>query len=311
MISTIRTVGALICVVLFVSATSQPAEGPTFSDWAAPTNLGPTVNSSSADFGAATSKDGLTLYFTSDRPGGFGATDLWFSQRPNRNAPWGSPVNLGDVINTTATEGVPALSRDEHWLFFNSDRVGTVGQNDIWASRRQHTYDNFGWEPAVNLGAGVNSAFIEAGPAFFENDEVGAPVIFFTSNRPGLGVPGTFDIFVSHLAPNGMASPATLVPELSSSATDQRPSIRFDGLEIFFHSNRPGSNATDLWSSTRATVLTSWSTPANVGPVVNSLSGDTQPFIAADQQTLFFASDRPGGFGAQDLYVTTRTKKEP
>ena len=82
MISTIRTVGALICVVLFVSATSQPAEGPTFSDWAAPTNLGPTVNSSSADFGAATSKDGLTLYFTSDRPGGFGATRSGFRSDP-------------------------------------------------------------------------------------------------------------------------------------------------------------------------------------------------------------------------------------
>ena len=219
-------------------------------------------------------------------------------------------MNLGDVINTTATEGVPALSRDEHWLFFNSDRVGTVGQNDIWASWRQHTYDNFGWEPAVNLGAGVNSAFIEAGPAFFENDEVGAPVIFFTSNRPGLGVPGTFDIFVSHLAPNGMASPATLVPELSSSVpTASVDSLRWTGNLLPL--NRPGSNATDLWSSTRATVLTSWSTPANLGPVVNSLSGDTQPFIAADRQTLFFASDRPGGFGAQDLYVTTRTKKEP
>jgi hypothetical protein len=301
---TIRVVAAPICVILFALTTSRPAAEPQFSDWAPPMNLGLTVNSSSSDFGAATSKDGLTLYFTSDRAGGFGATDLWLSQRRHRNAAWEPPVNLGGVINTAASEGVPALSRDEHWLFFNSNRPGTFGDNDIWASWRQNTHDDFGWEPAVNLGAGVNSAFMDSGPAFF------GPVIFFTSNRPGLGAPGTFDIYVSHLMVNGMFSPATLVPELSSSATDQRPSIRFDGLEIFFYSNRPGSDGMDLWASTRATIFTPWSTPENLGPIVNSPSGETQPFIAADRQTLFFASDRPGGFGLQDLYVTTRTKKE-
>ena len=53
-----------------------------------------------------------------------------------------------------------------------------------------------------------------------------------------------------------------------------------------------------------------WSTPENLGPLVNSAGIDQRPYIASDRQTLFFGSDRAGGFGAVDLYVTTRTKKK-
>lgn len=300
----IRMVGAVICLVLVV-ATSQPSAAPKFSDWAAPTNLGPAINSPFNDFGAATSRDGLSLYFNSDRPGGFGGPDIWFSQRPTENDPWGPPVNLGAVVNTAANEAVPSLSRDGHWLFFNSNRPGGVGDQDIWASWRDHTHDDFGWEPPFNLGAGVNSAFFDAGGSYFENDEGGAPLLFFTSNRLG-----TFDIYVSQLWPVGSFGPATLVPELSSAASDQRPSVRFDGLEVFFFSNRPGSVGNDLWVSTKTSVFHPWSTPVNLGPTVNSASNDQQPHIAADRQTLFFASNSPSGFGGFDLYVTTRTKNE-
>jgi hypothetical protein len=303
----IRIVGAVICLVLVVFATSHPGAVSKFSDWAAPTNLGSAINSSFNDFGAAISKNGLSLYFNSDRPG-FGGQDIWFSQRPNENDAWGTPVNLGAVINTAVNESVPSLSRDGHWLFFTSNRPGGGGGQDIWASWRAHTHDDFGWEPPFNLGVGINSTSFDAGASYFENDEGGAPLLFFTSDRPGLG---GFDIYVSQLWPNGVFSPATLVSELSSAATDQRPSVRFDGLEIFFYSNRPGSDGNDLWVSTRNTVFEPWSTPENLGPTVNSTYADQQPFIAADRQTLFFASNRPGGFDALDLYVTTRTKNKP
>ena len=73
----------------------------------------------SNDFGAATSKDGLSLYFNSDRLGSLGGQDIWVSQRPSENDAWGPPMNLGAVINTTAAE-LYSLSRDGHWLFFTS-----------------------------------------------------------------------------------------------------------------------------------------------------------------------------------------------
>lgn len=304
----IRLVGALISLVFVVLATSRLGEAAKFSDWATPTNLGPAINSPFEDFGPAVS-DGLSLYFTSNRPGGLGGMDIWISQRPTEDDAWGPPVNLGAVINTEASENVPALSRDGHWLFFNSTRPGGFGGQDIWASWREHTHDDFGWEPPFNLGAGVNSAFIDVNPSYLENNEGGAPLLFFTSNRPG--GPGAFDMYVSQLAPNGWFGPATLVPELSSPGFEQRPSVRFDALEVFFHSDRPGSVGNDLWVSTRESVIDPWSTPENLGATVNTTSSDQQPYIAADRRTLFIVSNRPGGLGGLDLYVTTRTRNEP
>jgi hypothetical protein len=66
----------------------------------------------------------------------------------------------------------------------------------------------------------------------------------------------------------------------------------------------------DLWAATRSTTTEPWSPPVNLGGVVNSTSSDQQPYIASDRQTLFFASDRPGGFGGLDLYVTVRLKTD-
>jgi hypothetical protein len=55
-------------------------------------------------------------------------------------------------------------------------------------------------------------------------------------------------------------------------------------------------------------VFDAWSTPVNLGTTVNSGAVDQRPYLSSDRQTLFFASDRPGGSGALDLYVTIRTK---
>jgi hypothetical protein len=280
-----------------------------YGPWSAPVNLGAVVNSSSIDLGPTVSKDGLSLYFTSDRLGGFGSNDIWVSQRASQESQWGVPVNLGAVINTTAIEGVPSFSRDEHWMFFNSNREGGFGLGDIWVSYRRHIHDDFGWEPPVNVGSGVNTPSVEQGTSFLPND-AGSPLLFFGSDRPG--GPGMFDIFVSEQLPDGSFGPATAVVELSTEAIDLRPSVRFDGLEMFLFSNRPGTlGGFDLWVSTRATVFDSWSTPTNLGPIVNSTANDQNQHIAPDRQTLYFASNRPGGFGSFDLWASTRGKTKP
>src|SRR5437867_3880863 len=72
-----------------------------FSDWSASVNLGPVVNSPFTDFTPELSRDGLSLYLSSNRPGGFGLTDLYAARRAGPDQPWGQPVNLGAVINTS------------------------------------------------------------------------------------------------------------------------------------------------------------------------------------------------------------------
>src|SRR2546425_6235566 len=91
-----------------------------FSAWSEPVNLGPTINTSPYnDQQAALSKDGLSLYFASTRPGTPGSTlaDIWVAHRACLDCPWESPVNLGAPVNTAVSEAAPALSRDEHWPF--------------------------------------------------------------------------------------------------------------------------------------------------------------------------------------------------
>ena len=297
---------ALIAIALGAIASSYTKAAPEYSAWTAPVNIGPPVNSTFADAGAAISKDRLSLYFHSDRTGSLGSTDLWVSQRASEEEPWGVPVNLGSAINTPSIEAVPALSRDEHWLFFGSDRPG-FGSNDIWVSYRQHVHDPFDWQPPVNLGAGVNSAASDAGPTYLENEDGTGAQLFFHSGRPA-GV-GSTDIYVSERFPNGTFSPAHLVAELGSPGMEQHPSIRFDGLEIFFFSDRPGTlGVVDVWAATRRNVLDQWSRPANLGPIVNTIFGEAQPYISSDRQTLFFTSARPGGLGSQDIWMTTRDR---
>ena len=62
------------------------------SPWGAPVNLGPTVNSAAWDLSPRISADGLTLYFHSARPGGFGNEDIWVATRTSKTDPWGTPI---------------------------------------------------------------------------------------------------------------------------------------------------------------------------------------------------------------------------
>ncbi len=305
---------SLSCALIVAVASLVGADTPKFSNWSTPVNLGPIVNTPSLDAGPAISKDGLTLYFSSDRVGGFGSHDIWITKRPTVDSPWETPVNLGSAINTSALEQVPALSRDEHWLFFNSDRTGGCGGVDIWASFRDNTHDDFDWQPPVNLGPGdqcgigVNSAFFDGGVSYFENEDGGAPQLFFGSARPG--GPGGIDIYVSAQQADGSFGPASLVTELSSPQSDQRPVPLFDGLELFLFSDRAGTlGGFDIWVATRETVADAWSTPVNLGPSVNTAASDErQAYPSSDRETLFLVSNRPGGSGGFDLYATKRTK---
>src|SRR5688572_16525842 len=101
------------------------------SEWSAPANLGPMINTTNAEASATLSPDGLSLYFSSDRPGGLGGTDIWVSHRACAECPWSMPINVG-VLNSVAAESAPSLSVDGHLLFFLSGRPGGLGGNDIY-----------------------------------------------------------------------------------------------------------------------------------------------------------------------------------
>jgi hypothetical protein len=283
---------------------------PRFSDWSSPANVGPPVNSSFVEQGPAISKDGLSLYFQcTNCPGGVGGTDIWVSQRARVDEPWGAPQNLGPNINTTANEGGASVSTDGHTLFFISNRPGGFGANDLYMARRRDKRDDLGWQSGVNLGSAVNTSFTEAAPQPAEDEATGTTSLYFNSDRPE-GIGGN-DIYMTTRLADGSFGPPLLVRELSSSLSDQGVAIRKDGLELIFSSDRPGTmGLLDLWVSTRATTRDSWSTPVNLGPVVNSVFPDAGADISFDGTALYFHSpNRPGGVGPFfDIWVTTREK---
>ena len=93
-----------------------------------PINLGPAVNSSNNDGTPAFSPDGLTLFFSSDRPGGFGDLDLWMSTRASISDPFVLLVNLGSSINGSSLELSPHTSSDFSTLYFSSVSAGRPGR---------------------------------------------------------------------------------------------------------------------------------------------------------------------------------------
>ena len=119
----------LILILVFGFAPEIAKADFTFGE---PTNLGATVNSSAPEEGPSISVDGLTLYFNSDRTGGYGDFDLWMTTRETKEDPWGPPENLGSVVNSSAREMAPCISADDFTLYFYSNRTGSLGGGDIY-----------------------------------------------------------------------------------------------------------------------------------------------------------------------------------
>jgi hypothetical protein len=297
---------AVVFATLLICATSFPAaadseEDSKFGAWSPATNLGGTINTTFDEFGPGLTPDGKSLYFTSNRPGGVGLSDLWVAQRANKNAPWGAPMNLGAPVNSTAMDSVPSFTRDGHWMFFLSDRVGGFGSLDIWVSFRANPNDDFAWQSPTHLPAPINTAFFDAGAVLIE--EGNTDTLYFNSDRLG-----THDFYTSVRQADGSFGTPTLVTALNSTFGDQRLTIRKDRREVFFFSNRTGSAGNDLWTSTRDDRDGQWGPPTVLGSAVNSVANDTQATLSRDALMLVFASNRTGSVGGFDLYVTTRTK---
>ena len=316
-----------------IAGTLVASHTSSFSPWSEPVSLGATINTSPYnDQQPALSKDGLSLYFASNRPEGPGDMvldlNIWVSQRAcaDESCPWGTPVSLGSTVNSSVNDIAPALSRDGHWLFFASNRsTGVAGESDIWVSRRENVHDDFGWEPPVKLGGGVNTSGFEGGPGYFENDDAGVPQLYFNRNPLPSNAGG--DIYVSEQAVDGTWGAAVPVSELNSDSSDQRPSVAPSGLEIYFYSNRRGSTpnvfcstpndplcstSNDIWVSTRESVLEPWSAPTNLGPPINTAVGETLPHIFAHggaEQLYYTHNVAIPPAVDNDIFVSTRTRE--
>lgn len=122
------------------------------------------VNSKAAEPGAVLSNDGRTMYFCSDREGGYGGFDIYVVKKLPHGV-WGEPMNLGKTINTAKDEMYPSLRNNGQTLYFASDGYESLGGLDIFKSIRTEN----GWAPPANIGYPINSSSDDFNISFSEN----------------------------------------------------------------------------------------------------------------------------------------------
>jgi hypothetical protein len=285
------------------AAPITPAFAHDRGEWTVPVHLGPEVNSSSRELGPALSPDELSLYYNSDRvEGGLGSFDIWVSRRSCRECPWEPARNLGPPINGPDNGGAASLSHDGHLLFFLSDRLGTLGGEDLWVSRRKNPNDDFGWESPVNLGPLVNTGANEGSPSY---------VVAAAGAHAELYFERGLTTWVAPISRDGEVLAPAVQVDFGGDA--RSPSVRKDGRELVFWAaaGRGGFGATDIWVSTRLNLNDSWSMPVNLGAPVNTAGGELEAAISADGNTLVFSGTmtRGSSLGLQDIWIATRTHR--
>jgi len=219
----------------------------TEDEWGSAMNLGPIVNSPQGEGYPSISADGLELYFCSlywrpKRSGGSGGADLWVTKRASVSDPWGTPENLGPLVNSTTDESEPSISADGLELYFSYG--GSASEMDLYVTTRPTKND--AWGEPVNLGPVVNSSsHLDANPCVSSD----GLALFFRSSRPG-GY-GSSDIYLTRRATTSdpWGEPVNLGPTINNSAPQVSHYISPDGSTLYLDTGGPSMGSYDLWQA--------------------------------------------------------------
>ena len=205
---------------IFISKVSN-------NKWKTPEALGKPINSSYWEGGACISPDGKTIYFTSERKGGKGRSDIWMCTRKSKTE-WNKPENLGDLINSEFDEAGIFLAPDGKTMFFSSNGLNSMGSYDIFRT----TFKDGKWTKPVNLGYPINTERRD-GPLVISAD---AQKAYIASDRVG-GL-GESDIYVIDLKNFALLEPDFVVKQnnglsiLKGMARDGYEGKGMEGVEI-------------------------------------------------------------------------------
>jgi hypothetical protein len=289
-----------------------------FSGWSEPVNAGPGVNSAFQERGPALSPDKLSLFFTSDRPGGFGAIDIYVSRRDCLECPFGPAVNLGPMINSPVSDGQVMISRSGRLLLFS--QLQPDGFEDLLVSEREDKDDDLGWGPPRSLCPEINGlAAHHTSPWLMARLDKSGFNLYWDS-RPSFAFPHKLQRASVHENEDDPAhfgncdniEPVIELHAPPGTAQDEGSvTIRKDGREMFFWSGRPnaaGVADARIYMSTRRKAEGPWSAPVIVGPPVDRAGGpEFFPKLSWDARTLVFGGGRNrGGFGLNDIWITER-----
>ena len=206
--------------------------------------------------------------------------DIMVSTRSTTTEPWPMPVSVGAAVNNGTFNYTPSISNDGLKLYFDSDRSGGHGGQDIWVTTRPHK--DASWATPVNLGPPFNTASHDGYPYVSSN----GLEFYFSTNRAG-----GWDIWVSkrQTQHDDWGTPENLGAPVNTNGDEFLPSLSPDGLILFFCD---GTN--NMCMSRRKSTAEPWQASVRLGYPLNSSKGDFNPRVSPDGRILYFSSHRPG-----------------
>lgn len=181
-------------------------------DWSKPFDLSPPVNTTGWESQPSISADGKTLYFVSNRKGGYGGYDIWKSHLTDKG--WGEPENMGPDINTMYDEQSPFIHPDDSTFYFCSNGWPGLGGKDLFVSRLSK---DGRWQKPQNLGYPINSSGDENGLTLTAN---GTYAFFSSNNLNGFG---GYDIYKFEMPQNIRPQQVTYVKGTVNDAKTKAP----------------------------------------------------------------------------------------
>lgn len=317
----------------------------TQDGYAKPENLGPAINSKEADLDAWVAPDESYMILTSARPGGLGAGDLYISTQKDGvwSAPrnLGPKINTSGseccpavspdgqrFFFTSFTAGKHGISTiDAAALGLGPAPEKPVGDASLFEEGAVSTPGSF----SITFSPDGRDAYFgeSRGAIMFSRLEDGkwsapAPVEFagraidispsvtpdgsrllFASGRRPAGVKGSYTtLWESARTERGWGAPRPLPIELNGLEGADFPSVAANGTLYYVARREDSLGQTDIYRARRQG--DGYAAPENLGPAINTAQRETDVYVAPDESYLVFASDRAGGAGATDLYISVR-----
>ena len=199
-------------------------------------------------------------------------------------------------VNRLAMQYFPVLTVDQQSLIFTGRRGSSPQYDeDIYVSEKDGSGQ---WKQPQLLSENITTPRNEGTCAVSADGRT----LIFTACEDRRGM-GSCDLFITRRTGNRWSRPENLGPTVNGRSWESQPSLSADGRTLYFVSDRPGGQGLrDVYVSQWQD--STWAPAQNVGPKINSARDDVSPFIHANGQTLYFASNGRPGFGGFDLYVT-------
>ncbi|MBO9150656.1 OmpA family protein [Chitinophaga sp. GCM10012297] len=203
------------------------------------------------------------------------------------------PQNLGDQINSPDPEYFPSPTIDGKTLVYTRRVRGR--DEDFYIADR----DSLQWNASRDMGEPINTAFNEGAQNISQDGEM---LVFTGCDFPNGR--GSCDIYYAIKTPQGWQPPKNIGPAINTEVWESQPCLSPDKQTLYFARQTQDAGA-DIFVSTR-NAAGQWMPAERLGPQINTKGRETTPFLHADGQTLFFASDGHPGFGGLDIFYSRK-----